>query len=255
MLFPKQFTVGFCLRKEKAGRDMLWPRSWPLAAPHRLGRAPKPCPRFESAAPPNLVRHVPALCVLWLPLQTLAAMCRVPASPCIRLVSALAANVSAPCVFFVLSVVRSLSALCRFLAGSMVWLWPGLCQLCLLSLVFAPLSVLCPLLSALVEVFVATLLPAVRLVTFSRAVLLSTLKLRRAFALCLSFPPLSFFLCLHSVCLGFVCVCLCPDLYTGLGHALSLCSAGPRLSRLSLGLWRYMSHALLVFSMTSVFCL
>ena len=63
------------------------------------------------------------------------------------------------------------------------------------------------------------------------------------------------FFCFCIVCLGFVCPCLCPDLYTELGHAVSLCSAGPRLNRLSLSLWWCMLHALLVFSMTSVFCL
>ena len=33
-------------------------------------------------------------------------------------------------------------------------------------------------------------------------------------------------------CLGFVCVCLCPGLYTELGRAVSLCRAGPRLNHL-----------------------
>ena len=174
-----------------------------------------PCVRLASAvaAPPNLVRHEPAMgpsCVrrisaLAVPPNLVrhyvSALCplRLPPKPrplCVgqalsarlalyppgvgfgraskRCVSHVA-SVSAICPLLVFSlssrcllVFRSLSALCRFLAGSMVWLWPGLCQLCVRSLVFAPLSVLCPLLSTLVEVFVAGPLPAVRLVTFSR---------------------------------------------------------------------------------------
>ena len=154
-----------------------------------FGRASKPCPacvRLVSAwpAPRSLVRLASALC--------LSALCslRLPVRPCVRLalypacvgfgraskrcvchVALCVRHLSAP-VFFLSSrcplVFRSLSALCRFLAASMVWLWPGLCQLCARSLVFAPLFVLCPLLSTLVEVFVAGPLPAVRLATFSR---------------------------------------------------------------------------------------
>ena len=115
----------------------------------------------QVSAPPNLARHVSAkprpLCVgqalLYPMLPSVSAMCPL-----------LVFSLTSRCLL----VVRSLSALCRLLAGSMVWLWPGLCQLCVRSLVFAPLSVLCPLLSTLVEVFVAGPLPAVRLVAFSR---------------------------------------------------------------------------------------
>ena len=137
------------------------------------------------AAPPNLVRHV-SLCVSFgRASKPWPAVCLVSTSPCICLVSALAAfrsvasptlpSVSAICPLLVFSlssrcplVFHSLSALCRFLAWSMVWLWPGLCQLCVRSLIFAPLFVLCQLLSTLIEVFVAGPLPAVHLVTFSR---------------------------------------------------------------------------------------
>ena len=120
-----------------------------LASPPNLGRyvSVRPCARLTLYPPCVSFGRGSNCCAL-----------------CVR-------HVSAPCLFFVLSLsarcslfIRSLSVL----AGSMVWLWPGLCQLCVLSLVFAPLSVLCPLLSALVEVFVAAALPAVRLVTFSR---------------------------------------------------------------------------------------
>ena len=157
---PKQFTVGFSLREKKAGRDM----PWPCPPCVRLN-----CVRFGGASkPPIFVRLVSALAAWpWPRLQALSLSAfspLLPGLPCCPLCP--------PCVralcFLCPLVVRSLSALCRFLAGSMVWLWPGLCQLCVRSLVFAPLSVLSPLLSALVEVFVATPLPAVCLVTVSR---------------------------------------------------------------------------------------
>ena len=169
----------------------------PLAAPQtlsgmcppcvRLGRARKPCPpcarlvfvRLEPAlnskpclpCPPYVrcgipskprppcvgqalcpPRLVSALCRLWPRLQALRLPCCPLCPPCVRSLS-----------FFVLS----LSARCSLLIRSLS-VWPGLCQLCVRSLVFAPLSVLCPMLPALVEVFVAAPLPAVRLVTFSR---------------------------------------------------------------------------------------
>ena len=109
-----------------------------------LGRASKLCPPLcarlaPRPAPPRLVRLV----FVRLVGSALAAPPSV-VSPMLRFVFAMSP-------LFVLSlsldcplVVRSLSVLCRFLAGSMVWLWPGLCQLCVRSLVFAPLSVLCP---------------------------------------------------------------------------------------------------------------
>ena len=147
--------TGFSLSENKAGRDMPWPRSWGLSALcplwprlQTLSALSKPCPpsvfplcspppslvlvRLQSAmagpALPNLVCHVSALCVLWLPLQTLAGMCRASASHCIRLVSALAASercvshvalcvhyVFAPCVFFVLSLYARCSRFLRSL--------------------------------------------------------------------------------------------------------------------------------------------
>ena len=158
----------------KLGRDMLWTRSWSLSACVPLVSA--------LAVPPNVVRLASVMCPpcvrLW-PRQTLSGVCpplyplwlpqnlsrRVSVRPCVRLALYL------PCVSFGRAsqhcvpccplcpprvhslsfldcalIVRSLFALyllCRFLAGSMVWLWPGLCQLCVRSLVFVPLSVLC----------------------------------------------------------------------------------------------------------------
>ena len=151
-----------------------WPR-YALAAFLELVRhvstlcPPRRHVSFALAVPPNFVRFPPRL--VRLVFIRLGSALAAPPS----VVSPILPSVSAMCPLLVSSlsshcplVVRSLSALCRFLAGSMVWLWLGLCQLCARSLVFAPWSVLCPLLSALVEVFVATPLPAVRLVTFSR---------------------------------------------------------------------------------------
>ena len=91
---------------------------------------------FALAVPPNFARHV----------STVSAL-RPHALSALYL-SALLGPRRAPkrCVsrvpFVCLPCVRSLSFL---------WLWLGLCQLGVRSLVFAPLSVLCPLLSALVE--------------------------------------------------------------------------------------------------------
>ena len=137
----------------------------------RFERAPKPCPACVRqvsalAVPPNLVRHVSTLCPVWLSLQTSAAMCRSGrrVSALCRLPPRLQAlclpscPLCPPCVrslsFLCSLVVRSLLALypllVRFLAGPTVWLWPCLCQLPVRSLVFAPLSVQCPLLPALV---------------------------------------------------------------------------------------------------------
>ena len=76
-LFPKQFTVGFSLRRKKVGRHMRWPR-------------PRSLPVMWT--PPNLVRDLSAM---WPPanvnvsalsrlrLQTLSTMC----PPCARLLS------------------------------------------------------------------------------------------------------------------------------------------------------------------------
>ena len=164
-----------------------------------FGRASKRCP--------PCVRHVSASCPLWLPLKTSAAVCLsglVSASPCIRLALYLPCvgfgRASKGCVSHVLIVssmcpllvflcpliVRLLFALYRFLAGSMVWLWPGFCQLCVRSLVFAPLSVLCRGLCScgFARCSSGHLQPAV---------LLSALKLGRAFAPCLSFSPFLLF--------------------------------------------------------------
>ena len=60
--FPKQFTVGFSLRK-KAGRDMPWPR--PRSVSAMCPPSSAFCARRVStlAAPPNLVR-LPCVCVL-----------------------------------------------------------------------------------------------------------------------------------------------------------------------------------------------
>ena len=164
-IFPQTVYCGVLSEDKKAGSDMLWPRSWSLS-----GICP-PAPRPQALAalcvcppcPRQCLQTLSALCPLWLPLQTrppcvgqamcpprlVSALCRLwPAPPSI--VPAMLPSVSAMCPLLVFSlssrcplVVRSLSALCRFLAGSM-WLWPRLCQLCVRSLVFAPLSVLCP---------------------------------------------------------------------------------------------------------------
>ena len=74
MFFPKQFTVGFSLRR-RAGRDMLWPcpQKWP-------------CVRLDSAlaAYPYFVSHISAVCppfvrppCFWPHLKTFA-VCRPP---------------------------------------------------------------------------------------------------------------------------------------------------------------------------------
>ena len=233
-----------------------------MAAPPNLcvhlGRAP--CVRLVSAlaAPPNLVQHLSAkcsaLCLLWPPWpRPVCPPCvrLVPALylPCVRLLSALAAppglvSALSPLLAFSLSslcplVVRSSFALCRLLSGCMVWLWPSLCQLCVRSLVFAPLFVLCPLLSASRSLYRLSL-RLCPLFFFSHllpAVLLSALERCRAFAPCLLFSPFVQVFCIF--CLGFVYVFRCPDFYFETGHAVSLYSAGPGpgLNRLSLGLW------------------
>ena len=90
--FPKQFTVGFYLRKKRlaaSGRDMLWPR-----------------PRSLSALRPPLF----ALCLPWFPFGSDFTLC----PPCVRLVSA----VCPPCVRLVCEwsllwpCLQTLSALC-----------------------------------------------------------------------------------------------------------------------------------------------
>ena len=176
--------------------------------------------------------HVSTLCPLWPRLQTLSSRCPpyvrfgplktsaavclsglVSASPCICLVSALAAppsivspmlpSVSAPCLFFVLS----LSARCSLFIRSLS-VFGRVYDLALAG----PLSALCLFFGfcAFVRSVSRSLwLRFCPLFVWSPAVLLSALKLGRAFAPCLSFSP-------------FVCVCLCPDLYTKLGHAVSL---------------------------------
>ena len=88
--FPKQFAVGFSLRRKKAGRDMLWSRPWSLSA-----MCP-PCVRLDSAlaASPHFVGHVSAVCPPCIRLECaskpLSAMC----PPCVRLVS----SMCPPCV-------------------------------------------------------------------------------------------------------------------------------------------------------------
>ena len=108
--------------------------------------------RVPGACPP-CVRHLSALGPLWPHLQVLCLPCCSLCPPCVRSLS-----------FLGPLIVRSLFALCPlvvgFLAGSMVWLRPGLCQLCVRCLNFARSSVLCPLLSAFVDVLVATPLSA-----------------------------------------------------------------------------------------------
>ena len=69
--FPKQFTVGFSLRKKS------WPR-YALAA---------------SPEPPNLVRLVSALIPLWPRLHALSAMC----PPCVRVCPLCRQLWSTPC--------------------------------------------------------------------------------------------------------------------------------------------------------------
>ena len=88
-----------------------------------------------------------------------------------------------------------------------------------------------------------------------QAVLWSALKLRCAFAPCLLFPPFVRLFCICIVCLGFVCVYPSPGFYIELGRAVSLRSAALRPNQLSLDPWWCRLHALLAFSMTSVFCL
>ena len=197
----------------------------------RFGHASKPCPAYyvpqlsvkclpcvcfgRASAPchasfPCCVRHVSALCPLWL--------CRHVSVRPPNLVSAMRPSVSAMCPLLVFSlsslcplVVRSLSARCRSLPRSMVWLWPSLCQLYVRSFVFVPLSVLCPLLSALVEVFVfglAAPLLAVRLVTFSRHCPCLPWSFAAHLHPVFCLPPFVrvFCICVVIVCLGFVCV-------------------------------------------------
>ena len=73
-LAPKQFTVGFSVRRKKS-----WPR-YALAASRSLSAMCPPCVCLDSAlaASPHFVRHVSALC-----------------PPCVRLVSALCPHLSA----------------------------------------------------------------------------------------------------------------------------------------------------------------
>ena len=75
LFFHKQFTVGFFLRRKKAGRDMLWP---PCV------RHCPPCVRLDSALAAFLhfVRLVSVVCppcvrlkCAWPRLQTLSALC------------------------------------------------------------------------------------------------------------------------------------------------------------------------------------
>ena len=187
----------------------------------RCGRAgaSKPCPpSCALASPPNLGRHASVRPCARLALYPPYVIFGRASNRCVSHVALCVRHVSATCVCFVLL----LFALYPLFVGFWPGLWfgfgrAGLCQLCVRSLVFAPLSVLCPLLvgRSRVEVFVATPLPAVRL----PAVLLSALKFRRAFAPCPSFSPFVRF-CVCIVCLEFVCVCPCPNLYTKLGRCL-----------------------------------
>ena len=149
--FPKQFTVGFSLRRQKAGRDMLWPR--PGACPPCVRLCP-PLVRLvllALAAPPVLVRHLSALC--WWPnlavppvlVRHLSALCPPcvvgfgrasrPCPPLVRLVSATClpcvvgfGHASSPC----LPSVRHLSATCPC---------PPLVRLVLLALAAPPVLV------------------------------------------------------------------------------------------------------------------
>ena len=85
--FPKQFTVGFSLRK-KTGRDMLWPHPRSLSASCPPSALCPPGVRFGHTSKPfpPRVRHVSSSCLA-----------------CVRLESALAAF---------LNFVRLVSALC-----------------------------------------------------------------------------------------------------------------------------------------------
>ena len=157
--FPKQFTVGFSLRKKRLAA---------ICSGRVSGDCP-PCVRLVSAldrfvsavaAPPSLVRLASALC--------LPALC----PPCVgfgraskRCVSHVALcvrHLSAPCLFFALSLPARFSLFIRCLS---VFGW-------VYGLALAgPLSVLRPLFgfcAFVCPVFVAGPLPAVRLVTFSR---------------------------------------------------------------------------------------
>ena len=109
--------------------------------------------------------------------------------------------------------------------------WPRVSTLCLPCL----RSVLCALLvfslTALVEVFVwgvAVLLSAVRLVTFASSAFVC-LQTSRICTLSFVSPFVQFF-CICIVRLGFVCICLCLDLFIELGRGVSLCSVGPHLT-------------------------
>ena len=140
---PKQFTVGFSLRKKKAGRDMLWPR-----------------PRSLSALCPPCVCHV----ALWV---------RHESAPCLL-------SLSARCSLFICSL------------SAFVWVH-GLSvaeplSVCVCSLVFAPFSVQCPLLSA-------GILHDIRFLSVTRANANAILCLKNVWGLCwcnFSFFPKQF---------------------------------------------------------------
>ena len=119
----------------------------------------------QALCPPRLVS---AFCRLWPRLQALCLPCCPLCPPCIRSLS-----------FLCSLVVRSLFALYPLFVG----FWPAFVS-SVFVLWFLRLCLFCPLLSALVEVFVAAPLPAVRLVTFCRQCSCRICALSFVFPLC-----------------------------------------------------------------------
>ena len=228
-------------------------------------RPPCVCLLSALAAPPNLVRHVSSKCPPCVCFGRASKRC----PPCVPLMSALASpqnlglrpcvrlalyppcvgfgRVSKCCISHVALCVCHVSAPCLFFV---FWL-SARCSLFIRSLLVfgqvyglalaGPLSALCPLFGfcaficyvsrslwlRLCPLFVWSLLAGSALVCLK--------AWPRIYTLSVVFPFCPFF-CL-CVCPGFVWVCLCPDLYTKLGHAFFWCSAGPRLNRLSQTAW------------------
>ena len=222
---------------------MLWPRSWSLSAI---------CPPFVPlvfalAVPPNLGRHVSGVRLALYPPRVgfggASKRCVSHVALCVR-------HVSAPCLFFVLS----LSARCSLFYPLFVSFWPGLwfgfgrvfvsfvsalwfCAfVCFVSVVVG----------LIVEVFVATPLPAVRLVTLSR----QCSCLPSSFAAHLQLHPVFHFppFVLHSLSGSCLRLPVSRSLYRAWPCGLGGATPKPPFSGSLV-----MLHALLVFSMTSVF--
>ena len=208
---------------------------WPRWRPQTLSAMCPPCVRFGF--PPNLGCHVSVRPCVRLALYPPCVGFGRASKRCVSHVAFCVRHLSAPCLFFVLLLSACFSLFIRSLS---VFGW-------VYGLALAgPLSALRPLFGFCS--FVCSV-PVVHHLSrglcgwaFARCssghlgpTVLCLKALPRICTLSFVFPLCPFF-CL-CVVLGFVGVCLCPDLSTELGHAVSLCSAGPRLNRLSLGLW------------------